>query len=58
MQIFDRWGELIFESKNYDTNWDGTYRGLPAKNDVYVWLISATNGVYTFLEHGTVTLVR
>ena len=27
LQIFNRWGELIFEKSNSDIYWDGTYRG-------------------------------
>lgn len=39
--IFDRWGELIFESYNVDNYWDGTVKGSGemAKTDVYVWKI-------------------
>ncbi len=37
--IFNRWGEVIFES--YDTNygWDGTFHGKFAQNGVYTWKI-------------------
>ncbi len=39
MQIFDRWGELIFKSNDVDKGWDGTVKGVNAKNDVYVYKI-------------------
>ena len=39
MQIFNRWGELIFESKNIALGWDGTY----TKNNY-----AAPSGVYTY----------
>jgi gliding motility-associated-like protein len=39
MQIFNRWGELIFESKNIAFGWDGTY----TENNY-----SAPSGVYTY----------
>lgn len=35
--VFDRWGELLFESNDLDTGWDGTYQGEVVKNDMYVW---------------------
>lgn len=35
--IFDRWGELIFESTDLNQKWDGTYKGVLAKNGVYTW---------------------
>jgi len=39
MQIFDRWGELLYTSNNIDQGWDGTYKGNPAQMDVYVWKV-------------------
>ncbi|MBL7896929.1 MAG: gliding motility-associated C-terminal domain-containing protein, partial [Crocinitomicaceae bacterium] len=40
LTIFNRWGEVIFESYNYDFGWDGTYgdQGL-VQDGVYVWQI-------------------
>lgn len=35
--IFNRWGEMIFESYNELFGWDGTYKGDLCKNDVYVY---------------------
>ena len=37
MVIHDRWGELIFETDDINTGWDGTYQGEVVKNDTYVW---------------------
>lgn len=39
MQIFDRWGEKIFESAELNTGWDGKYRGTLCKEDVYIYKI-------------------
>jgi gliding motility-associated-like protein len=39
MSIFNRWGELIFESLDIKYGWDGTYRGEPQPQDVYVYKI-------------------
>ena len=41
LNIFDRWGNLIYTSTNYDEGWDGRANGgnLPAQTDVYVWKI-------------------
>ncbi|CAN5880459.1 hypothetical protein BH11BAC7_BH11BAC7_14820 [soil metagenome] len=36
MRIFDRWGELIFESSTIYDGWDGFYKGHKVANDVYV----------------------
>lgn len=59
LEIFDRWGVLIFSGNAQDKWWDGTYNGQDAPIDVYVWridtedLIGAKRTLY-----GHVTLVR
>ena len=35
--IYNRWGELVFESHNSTIGWDGTYGNKLAENDTYVW---------------------
>ena len=35
--IYNRWGELIFESHNSKIGWDGSYNNQIAPNDTYVW---------------------
>ncbi len=37
MYIFNRWGEVIFESRNYDVGWDGTYNGSLCQDGTYTW---------------------
>ncbi len=37
--IFNRWGELIYQSQDIESPWNGTYLGNPVQQDVYVWLI-------------------
>ena len=39
MTIFNRWGELIFESFDVNKGWDGYYREQISAQDVYVWKI-------------------
>jgi gliding motility-associated-like protein len=36
MRIFDRWGELLFETTDINDGWDGIYKGEKVPNDVYV----------------------
>jgi gliding motility-associated-like protein len=59
LMIFNRWGELIFESFDKDIGWDGTIDGKMAKQDVYVWKVEGkySNGL-GFLESGDVTLMH
>ena len=37
--VFDRWGQIIFESNDSSIGWDGTYNGRIVQNGVYVWKI-------------------
>jgi gliding motility-associated-like protein len=39
MEVFNRWGELIFKSNEVDTGWDGTYKGKLAQDGTYVWKV-------------------
>lgn len=41
LQIFNKWGELLFESNDVNRGWDGIYRGELCPQDVYVWKVSA-----------------
>ena len=36
-QIFDRWGNLIYQSSNPSEGWDGTFNGHSSNSGVYVW---------------------
>lgn len=40
MDIFDRWGEKLFSSADQKLGWNGSYKGTPCKNDVYVYKVS------------------
>ena len=39
MRIYNRWGELIFESLDIRQGWDGYYRGQLSPQDVYVYQV-------------------
>lgn len=36
--IFNRLGEVVFEGKSFDAEWDGTYKGKPCPWGVYGWV--------------------
>jgi len=39
--IYNRWGELLFETNDIKQGWDGYFRGKLCQQDVYVWKIKA-----------------
>lgn len=39
LTIFNRWGELVFESRDSERGWDGEYKGQIAPSGTYVWKI-------------------
>jgi gliding motility-associated-like protein len=41
--IFNRWGELLFESHDLSVGWDGTYNGELVQDGTYTWKITAKN---------------
>ena len=60
LQLFDRWGELIFESYDHQVGWDGTYHGKLAMTGTYTWTITFKD-LYLDKRYelvGTVTLMR
>ncbi|MGB0166605.1 MAG: PKD domain-containing protein, partial [Luteibaculum sp.] len=59
MEIFTRWGEKIFESRDVNIGWDGYSDGTLCQQDVYVYKIVATfEDGQTFEQIGDVTLLR
>jgi len=42
MQIFNRWGELVFETNDINIGWDGYYKGRLCEQGVYVYQAKAT----------------
>ena len=62
LYIFNRWGDLIFESHNMQVGWDGSYAGQfdHVQDGVYTWKIEAglENSTDTKVFVGHVTLMR
>jgi PKD repeat protein len=59
LQIFNRWGEIVFESKELEKGWNGFYKKELSKSDVYVWKCTAQClGGKTIQKVGNVTLLR
>lgn len=59
-EVFNRWGELLFQSNDLEVGWDGTYGHTLVQDGMYTWRIQfselGTENVIT--QHGTVVLMR
>jgi len=38
-EVYNRWGQKVFEGSGLDASWDGTIKGKPAPSDVYLYMI-------------------
>ena len=58
LQIFSRWGELMYESKNLEDQWDGTFDGKKVPAATYVYKINYTSMINKDYDlEGTVTVM-
>ncbi|MCD4747606.1 MAG: gliding motility-associated C-terminal domain-containing protein, partial [Bacteroidales bacterium] len=58
MQIYNRWGQLIFETDNVNKGWDGTYKGKACPMGLYVWIIYYEDDGEKITNKGNVTLLK
>ena len=63
-QVFDRWGELLYEGGGFYLNdpnagWDGMFRGQPVDPGVYIWVLEVeySDGVHEIFR-GSTSLLR
>ena len=59
LQIYNRWGELIFRSTDVKIGWDGYFNGKLCQQDTYVWKANLEffDG-RKLVRAGTITLLR
>ena len=62
LDVFDRWGSLVYHSDDLDQGWDGKFVTKSGQTGVFVWMIRAEgkfcNDVEVFELVGDVTVVR
>lgn len=59
MEIYNRWGQLIYKIEYFEDFWDGTYKGIYCQDGTYTW--KATFSDLDGIEHtatGHVNLLR
>lgn len=59
-RVYNRWGQLVFHSRNWQDKWDGKINGQVQPTGVYVWFLTYTNRdtKQPVFKKGTVTLIR
>lgn len=58
-QLFNRWGELIYETTDQYFQWDGVYKGVPVSDNVLVWkakVVDREKIIHTY--KGTIVVLR
>jgi gliding motility-associated-like protein len=55
VEIYNRWGELIFYSKGYSVPWDGTYKDKPVPEGTYAYVVRVDSNT---VLRGVILVVR
>jgi gliding motility-associated-like protein len=57
--VYNRWGQLVFSTKEINKGWDGTLNGKPQDPGTFVWIAEAVDFKNnTVTKKGTVTMIR
>lgn len=58
-KVFNRWGQLLFESNDLDRGWDGTFNGVPQNMETYIYQAAVdTYTDETLTKTGSFKLIR
>jgi len=56
IDVYNRYGQLVFHSIGYDTDWDGTIKGQPLPVGTYYYIINPKNGRQ--IMTGSVSIIK
>lgn len=58
--VYNRWGQLLFETNDPSQGWDGNFNGMQADPGVFGWYLRASceEGAEEIFQKGSVTLIR
>jgi gliding motility-associated-like protein len=58
LTVFNRWGDIVWESRNHTAEWDGTYNNKKCQDGVYTYKVwfgdPKTDGRYNLYGHFTI----
>jgi gliding motility-associated-like protein len=59
LRIYDRWGELVFETNSKTSGWNGTYKNKPVDPGVFVYYLDVICfDEQKFFKKGNITVIR
>ncbi len=60
LEVYNRWGEVVFRTINKQERWDGQFKGKPATPGSYIWILTYTknNEPLPVTARGSVQLIR
>ena len=58
LQIFNRWGNLVYEERGYLNDWSGTYNGDPLPDGAYFYILDVADGGTETTYNGYVEIVN
>ncbi|OLY93879.1 gliding motility-associated C-terminal domain-containing protein [Cnuella takakiae] len=58
LRIFNRWGELLFQTRDVSQCWDGRFQGKLQPSEVYVYIIKGRTACGEVSRTGTVVLLK
>jgi gliding motility-associated-like protein len=58
VEIYNRWGELLYSKKAYDNSWGGTYNGKPLPIGTYYYVVKLNDDAYPEPYTGPITIFK
>ena len=58
VEIYNRWGELLFQSRGYAVPWDGLYEGKELPSGTYYYVIRLNDPLFPDHYDGPITIMR
>jgi gliding motility-associated-like protein len=57
--LYNRWGQIIFSTKEINGRWNGTYKGAAQNTETFVWMVRGESfDGRVISKQGVVTLIR
>ena len=59
MKVYNRWGQIVYETSDKKDDWNGDYKGRTAFDEVLVWIVTYTGwDQKVYYKKGTLTILN